>query len=200
MTMNDIFSQNIIQLTDRYALSIAMLTASALLLVGIILYLNRRKVKHHWLNLKTRYCLNRLGFKQITNLKCPDGLGHHFTIDRLILRHDGITLLVYKRFPGKIFCADKIDDWTQMMGQRSFRFKNPLYDLDYQIKAVSACVPNVPVNGFLFFDHLTEFPRGHPERIIHLKKIPEELKRSKPDKVDKSVMSAWKKLRLMAKG
>ncbi len=198
--MNDIFSQNIIQLTDRYALSIAMLTASALLLVGIILYLNRRKVKHHWLNLKTRYCLNRLGFKQITNLKCPDGLGHHFTIDRLILRHDGITLLVYKRYPGKIFCADKINDWTQMIGQRSFRFKNPLYDLDYQIKAVSACVPNVAVNGFLFFDHLTEFPIGHPERIIYLKNIPEELKRSKLHKVQKSVMSAWKKLLLVSKG
>ena len=188
------------QITERYALPIALLIALAALLLVIILYLNRKKVKHHWLNLKTRYCLNRLGFKQITHLKCPDGLGHHFTIDRLILRHDGITLLVYKRFPGKIFCADKIDDWTQMMGQRSFRFKNPLYDLDYQIKAVSACIPNVPVNGYLFFDHLTEFPRGHPERIIYLKKIPEELKRSKHDKVEKTVMSAWKKLLLMAKG
>lgn len=200
MTMSDIFSQNIIQITDRYTLPVALLTALVLLLPGIMLYLNRRKVKHHWLNLKTRYCLNRLGFKQIINFQCPDGLGHHFTIDRLILRHDGITLLVYKRFPGKIFCADKIDNWTQMMGQRSFRFKNPLYDLDYQIKAVSACVPNVMVNGYLFFDHLSEFPKGHPERIIHLKKIPEELKRSKLDKVDKSVMSAWKKLLLIAKG
>ncbi len=192
--MSDI-PQDIIQLIDRYALPMVLL----MLIFAIIIYLSRRKIKQSWLNLKTRYCLNRLGFKQIANLKCPDGLGHHFIIDRLILRHDGITLLIYKRFPGKIFCADQIDDWTQMLGNKSYRFKNPLYDLDYQIKAVSACVPNVPVNGFLFFDHLTEFPKGHPDRIIHLKKIPEELKRNKHDEVKTPVMAAWKNLLLMKK-
>jgi hypothetical protein len=193
--MSDI-PQDIIQLIDSYALPMVLL----MLIFAIIIYLSRRKIKQSWLNLKTRYCLNRLGFKQISNLKCPDGLGHHFIIDRLILRHDGITLLIYKRFPGKIFCADQIDDWTQMLGNKSYRFKNPLYDLDCQIKAVSACVPNVPINGFLFFDHLTEFPKGHPDRIIHLKKIPEELKRNKHDEVKTSVMAAWKQILLMEKG
>ncbi len=195
MDMSDI-SQDVIQITGHYALPITLV----LLAFAIIIYLNRRKIKHSWLNFKTRSCLNRLGFKQISNLKCPDGLGHHFIIDRLILRHDGITLLIYKRYPGKIFCADQIDDWTQMLGNKSYRFKNPLSDLDYQVKAVSACVPKVPVNGFLFFDHLTEFPKGHPDRIIHLKKIPEELKRDKHHEVQTPVMAAWKNLLLMAKG
>ena len=193
--MGDI-PQDIIQLIDSYALPMVLL----MLIFAILIYLSRRKIKHGWLNLKTRYCLNRLGIKQISNFKCPDGLGHHFILDRLILRHDGITLLIYKRFPGKIFCADEIDDWTQMLGNKSYRFKNPLYDLDCQIKAVSACVPNVAINGFLFFDHLTEFPKGHPDRIIHLKKIPEELKRNKHDEVQTPVMAAWKNLQLMAKG
>jgi len=192
--MSDI-PQDIIQLIDRYALPMVLL----MLIFAIIIYLSRRKIKQSWLNFKTRYCLNRLGIKQISNLKCPDGLGHHFIIDWLILRHDGITLLIYKRFPGKIFCADEIDDWTQMLGNKSYRFKNPLYDLDCQVKAVSACVPNVAINGFLFFDHLTEFPKGHPDRIIHLKKIPEELKRNKHDEVKTSVMTAWKQILLMEK-
>ena len=126
--------QNITQILDRYALLLAL----ALLLFIIIIFLNRKNIKRIWLNYKTRYRLNRLGSKQISNFKCPDGLGHYFNIDHLILRNDGITLLMYKRYPGKIFCADKINDWTQMLGQKSFRFKNPLYDLDTQIKAVSA--------------------------------------------------------------
>jgi hypothetical protein len=193
MIMSDI-SQDIIQL-DSYGLPIAMV----LLAFAIIFYLSRRKIKLHWSNFKTRYFLNHLGFKQISRFRCPDGLGRYFIIDRLILRHDGITLLVYKPYPGKIFCADQIDNWTQMLGNKSCRFKNPLYDLDYQVKAVSACVPKVPVNGFLFFDQLTEFPKGHPERVIHLKKIPEELKRNKHEKVKPSVMSAWEKLSLMTK-
>lgn len=192
--MND-FSQDISQITDHYALAVIC----SLLAFAIIIYLGRKKIRQTWLNLKTRYRLNRLGVQQISNLQCPDGLGHHFTIDRLILRHDGMTLLQYKRYPGKIFCADQIDDWTQMLGTKSYRFKNPLYDLDYQIKAVSACVPEVPVNGYLFFDHLTEFPKGHPDRIIHLQILPAELKRGKKSDVNKSVMSAWNNLLTMVK-
>mgnify|MGYP000672060310 CR=1 FL=1 len=192
MTINDIF-QTVNLIIEPYAFSVALVIS----LLAVVL-LNRRKIKHIWLNFKTRYRLNRLGFKQKTNFQWPDGLGNYFTIDRLILRHDGITLLVYKQYPGKIFCADNIDDWTQMLGQKSYRFKNPLGDLDCQIKAISACIPNVPVNGFLFFDQLAEFPKGHPDRVIYLKKIPEELRRDKNLDVEESVLSAWKQLLTMS--
>jgi len=192
MTINDIF-QTVNLIIEPYAFSVALVIS----LLAVVL-LNRRKIKHIWLNFKTRYRLNRLGFKQKTNFQWPDGLGNYFTIDRLILRHDGITLLVYKQYPGKIFCADNIDDWTQMLGQKSYRFKNPLGDLDCQIQAISACIPNVPVNGFLFFDQLAEFPKGHPDRVIYLKKIPEELRRDKNLEVEESVLSAWKQLLTMS--
>lgn len=193
MNIKDIF-----QLDNEVISQYGLYTAVALLVVAVILILNRRKINHIWLNVKTRYKLKRLGYKQISNFQCPDGLGHYFTIDRLILRHAGITLVVSKQYPGKIFCADNIDDWTQMLGLKSYRFKNPLDDLDYQIKAISALIPGVPVNGFLFFDHQATFPKGHPERVIYLDKIPDELKRSNNVKVETSVMSAWKQLTSIA--
>jgi len=185
--MSDIF-QKIFQTMNDYGLPITLV----LLLSVFIVFLNRRKIRQRWLNLKMHHRLNRLGVKQISCFKCPDGLGDHFIIDRLILRRDGISLLVFKCYPGKIFCADQIDDWTQMVGKKSYRFTNPLYELECQIKAVSACVPDVPVDGFLFFDHLTEFPKGHPDRVIHLKNIPQQLVRNKQDKVEASVMAAGK--------
>lgn len=193
--MNELY-QDIISVLDHYALPAGL----ALLVLAIIVFLSGRRIKQSWLNLKTRNNLNQLGNKQIADFQCPDGLGHYSTIDRLILRNNGITLLIYKRYPGKIFCGDQINDWIQMVGKRSYRFKNPLYDLDNQIKAVSACVPGITVNGFLFFDHLTEFPKGHSDRILRLNKIPEELERNKKDKVEASVMIAWKQLLQMAKG
>ncbi len=195
MINNDIFHV-VNDITGQYTYAIA----SVLILLVIIVFLNRRKIWHIWLNFKTRYCLNRLGFKQKTNFQWPDGLGHHFTVDRLILRHDGISLIVYKKYPGKIFCADNIDDWTQMLGKQSYRFKNPLGDLDCQINAISACIPDVPVDGFLFFDHLAEFPKGHPERVIYLNKIPDELRTDKKQGVEPSVMSAWKQLQSISQG
>jgi hypothetical protein len=195
MGTND-FSSVISQLSGNYAILIALIMT----VFAIVIFLNRKNIKNSWLNIKTRYRLNRLGHKQILKLHCPDGLGHQFTVDRLILRHDGLTLLMDMKYPGKIFCADNIDDWTQMLGQKSYRFKNPFYDLECQIAAVSAIVPGVPVNGFLFFDHHAAFPKGHPDRVIYLKNIPNALKQSKQHEVEPSVMSAWKKIRTMPHG
>ena len=181
-------------LLDNYALLITLLIALILAVLAVVIYLGRRNIEHAWLNIKTRYCLKHLGLKQISNLKCPDGLGSDFIIDRLVMRHDGISLIVFKQYPGTIFCADDIDQWTQMLAGKSYRFKNPLVDLDYQVKAVSACVEDVPVNGFLFFDPQAKFPKGHPDRVIHLDNIPEALKRNKQVKVQAAVETAWEKL------
>jgi hypothetical protein len=182
--------QNLAQFMEANAIFIIL----AIAVVVLIAYLSRKKIKSFWLNYKTSRCLKRLGIDQTSNIKWPDGLGHYFVIDRLILRKDGISVLNYNRYPGKIFCADAIDEWTQMIGQKSYRFKNPLHELDLQIKAISASVPDVPVDGFLFFDHLAEFPKGHPDRVIHPKKIPGVLISEKKDEADAAVRAAWDEL------
>ena len=189
MTTSDIYQYGI-SLPDHYALLIALF----LVALAVVMYLGRSNIKHAWLNIQTRYRLNRLGLKEISNFQFPDGLGNYFNIDRLIMRHDGISLLLVKQYPGSIFCAEDIDEWTQMLAGKSYRFKNPLIDLDYQVKAVSACVPGVTVNGFLFFDAQAEFPKGHPDRVIRSDSIPEALKRNKHLKVQASVETAWEKL------
>ena len=189
MTTDDIYQYGI-SLLDHYALLIIL----ALVALAIAIFMGRSSLSQAWLSLKTRHRLNRLGLKQISNFQCPDGLGNYFTIDRLVMRHDGISLLLFKQYPGSIFCADDIREWTQLLSGKSYRFKNPLIDLDYQIKAVSACIPGVPVNGFLFFDYQAEFPKGHPERVIRLDGIPESLKRNRQEKVKPAVESAWAKL------
>jgi len=189
MTTSDLYQYGI-SLLDQYALLIALLLAA----LAVVMYLGRRNIKQAWLNAQTRYRLNRLGLKEISNFQFPDGLGNYFNIDRLVMRHDGISLLLVKQYPGSIFCADDIDEWAQMLAGKSYRFKNPLIDLDYQIKAVSAYVPGVPVNGFLFFDTQAKFPKGHPDRVIRFDSIPEGLKRNKSLKVQASVESAWEKL------
>lgn len=189
MTTSDIYQFGI-SILDQYALLIGLI----LVVLAIIIYLGHSRIKHTWLNFQTRSRLNSLGLKQISNIQCPDGLGHYFTIDRLVMRQDGISLLLFKQYPGVIYCADDIDEWTQMLAGKSYRFKNPLVDLDYQVKAISACIPDVEVNGYLLFDHGAEFPKGHPDRVIHLDKIPEALQRDKQHKVQASVESAWEKL------
>jgi hypothetical protein len=190
MSNIDIF-QSVSQEMGQYALPAAVVLA----LFVIVFFLFRREIRTTWLDIKTRMRLNRLGLQQICNYEFPDGLGHHFTVDRLLMRPDGISLLVYKQFPGSIFCADHITEWIQMLGGKSYRFKNPLVDLDQQIKAISACIPDVPVNGYVFFDHHARFPKGHPDRVIRLDNIPQSLKRDKKNKAQASVVAAWEHLK-----
>ena len=188
------FNQALTVLQDHVILLIAL----SLVILALFVFLNRKAINHLRLKLRTRFCLNHLGLKQIVNFSFPDGLGNHSTVDRLIMRQDGISLLVFKQYPGSIFCADDIDEWTQLLVGKSYRFKNPLVDLDYQIKAVSAIVPDVPVNGFLFFDHQARFPKGCPERVISLDSVPESLKRDRKVKAQASVVSAWETLRAIS--
>lgn len=194
MNISELY-QTIIQQINDHALTIA----ASLMVFVFIVYLSRKVISRWWFIFKNRYRLNHLGVKHLSNVQWPDGLGYYFTVDRLILRPDGITVLMYKQYPGKIFCADNIDDWTQMLGQKSFKFKNPFYDLDCQVSAIQSCIPNIPVNGFIFFDYTAEFPKGHPDRVIHHKSIPEILKRHKKRDVEVDVMSAWKKLKEVVK-
>lgn len=188
MNTSDIL-QTITPIIEQYVIYI---TAFAIAI--IVIYLSRKKIKHHWLNFKVRRYLGHLGIKQLSDVKWPDGLDHYFTIDRLIMRNDGISILMYMRYPGKIFCADNIEEWTQMIGQRSYPFKNPFSELNYQINALSESVPDIPVNGYVFFDFLSEFPKGHPDRVIHYKEIPKGLKRDKENNAQKNVLAAWEKL------
>ncbi len=118
-------SQILNQPVEHYVLPLGLFIL-VLVLVLVFVVVKRKSLVHGWLNLKTRRRLNRLGYAQISKLQCPDGLGYHFVIDRLILRHDGITVLMFKKYPGKIFCADDIDDWTQMVGQKKLSFQKSI--------------------------------------------------------------------------
>jgi len=189
MNISDSF-QSITNDINQYALLVVLFLA----VFAIVIILNRGAIRQSWLNIKTRSCLNRLGLKNISNFRCPDGLGDNFVIDRLLMRPDGISVIVFKQYPGIIFCADNIDEWSQILEGKSYKFKNPLIDLEHQVNAVSACIPGVPVNGYLFFDHQALFPKGHPERVIQLNSIPQSLKRDKRASVETSIKSAWEKL------
>ena len=165
-----------------------------LLLAGaLLLWINRQRLYKWWLGFTTRRCLNHLGLEQLTAVQCPDGLDGQFKIDRLLLRHDGISVLIEKRYAGRIFAGDGIDRWTQMLGQRSYSFRNPLHELELQVKAVAACFPGIEVDGYLFFDHSATFPRDRPQRVIHPQHIPDALKRNHRHRIDPSVVQAWKR-------
>jgi hypothetical protein len=160
----------------------------------MVLTVGNNVLKRIWTGFKTRRGLRRAGIKQYRDFHCPDGVGGQYKVDLLILRPDGISVLMYMRYEGNIFCGENIDQWTQLLGGKSYSFTNPLMMLDYQVAAVKALVPGIDVDGYLFFDHRAYFPKGKAERVIQLDNMPDSLLK-RGERPDDKLMSVWKKLR-----
>jgi hypothetical protein len=172
---------------------------AAVVAVIILLMLFSKRLSEYFSGRKVRRQLRKMGVRQLRNVSCPDGLGHSFVIDYLVLCPDGISLVMYKPYAGIIYCAEKIELWTQMLGNKSYRFPNPLPELDYQLKSVASCVPGVQVKAYLFFDEQASFPKGQPVQVIQSGSMPESLLCGKKATVTAGVKDAWQKLTTMTK-
>jgi len=170
----------------------------ALLIIGVavllILYLNRHRLQLRLREWRLQRCLKRIGCEQIRDLVCADGLDGFYTIDRLALVGDAILLISYKAHVGNIYCAEKISEWTQVIGRKSFKFDNPLFEIENQLIALKAIVGNVPLRGYLFFGQGATFPKGHPDAVLQPGTVPENYLRGHIDTVTPPIRDAWARL------
>ena len=167
------------------------------LAVAIILILNRKRLLTAFGEWRIQRILNRIGSEQIRNLVCPDGLDGYYELDRLALTDDAILLITYKPYSGIIYCAERISQWTQLVEQKSFKFDNPLFDLDNQLTALRLLTGNVPLHGYLFFNHSAVFPKGHPGAVLHPDNIPERYLAANCHPVNPEIKAAWETLKTL---
>ena len=181
-------------LANKPVLSVAILV----LAIFFILFINRRKLGIRWLEWRSHRRLNQIGIKQIKNVICTDELDGNFKIDRLVMLHNSILLVAFKPYSGYIYCADRIPEWTQVVDQKSYKFSNPLYELENQVIAIRNIVPNVSIRGVLFFDHSAEFPKGHPDSVMYPGNIPAHLLRSNCPEPLPGILQSWQELLKLA--
>ena len=169
----------------------------AILAFLLLVALNWRRLASAWREWRIRRLLDQIGHEQIRDLRCPDGLDGHHLIERLALATDSILLIVYKRFSGKIYCAEQIDEWTQMVGRKSFKFPNPLFELDYQLTSLRLQSGSESLEGFIFFDAGASFPKGHPDQVWHPGNIPPSLLREHCPPPNAQIQAAWDRLKAL---
>lgn len=173
------------------AVAIAIVVIALLL----ILFVNRRRLLerlHEW---QIQRCLDQIGGEQIRDLKCADGLDGYYTIDRLALTDDAILLISYKPFGGIIYCAERISEWTQVIGQKSFKFDNPLFELENQLTSLRLLTGSAPLRGYLFFNRRAVFPKGHPDAVLTPDTIPESVLGANLTAPNAETRAAWDRLK-----
>ena len=173
----------------------ALLIAIIVIGIGLLWFLNRKNIAARWREWRIQHSLNQVGCEQIRNLTCPDGLDGYYTIDRLALVQDAILLISYRPYSGNIYCAERIAEWTQVIGQKSFKFPNPLFELDNQITALKILTGNATLRGYLFFNHSTVFPKGHPPAVLHPDNIPQQYLREHCATSSADLKATWEAIK-----
>ena len=174
--------------------------AVTLLALALLLLLNRKRIAGRMAQWRVQRCLDQIGLEQIRYLVCADGLDGFYTIDRLALVADAILVISYKPYGGNIYCAERISEWTQVIGQKSFKFENPLFELENQLTSVRMITGKVPLRGYLFFDQHATFPKGHPDSVLHLDNIPSSYSTQNANSPGAEIRAAWEALKAHQSG
>jgi hypothetical protein len=165
------------------------------LALASILFLNRKRLLVWLREWRIQRCLARIGCEQIRDLVCDDGLEGQYVIDRLALTRDAILVISYKPYVGNIYCAEHISDWTQVVGRQSFKFENPLFELENQLTALRLLIGSAPLRAYLFFNRSAEFPKGHPQSVLNPENIPTDLLSPDCTSLAPEIRAAWELLK-----
>ncbi|MDX1572662.1 MAG: nuclease-related domain-containing protein [Methylophaga sp.] len=147
----------------------------ALLLLLTTWLLFRLKARRQSANYRIHKILKPHQFAEARQLIIPDGIGGLLEIEHLVMLKQG--LLIMHRFPlsGHLYGAEKIDQWTQLVDGRSYKFANPLMHLLHVQQSLSLLAPKVPIYTHVVFSGHCNFPKGKPDKVSLLSTLENDL-------------------------
>lgn len=148
-------------------------------------YLDARRIQR---------AIHALGARVASDITLADGVDGTVYVDYLVMTPRYLLVVLVKRYPGAIFGGERIEQWAQVMREGSFKFPNPLAELQDVVSAVRAQLPNVPVKGAVLFDQDSVFPKGKPEGVLHVPDIDPRSRRTQLSDVPEDLQRAWSQL------
>ncbi|MCG6887554.1 MAG: NERD domain-containing protein [Proteobacteria bacterium] len=139
--------------------------------------------------------IRKLGQASLHNVIIPDGIGGTVFLEHVVLHPIGIIVIQVRRYRGAVFAADKIDTWTQVLGKRSYKFPNPLRELEATLLAVRNLTPDVTLEGRLLVTREAIFPKGRPDSIINFSEAKQQWGITRNGPVTAALKTAWENLR-----
>lgn len=173
---------------------------SALLLLLLTLIVIRRRKKNRLGIRKLDLALQELRKDEMKAIIIPDGIGGLLEVERLILMEQGLLIIESYPMTGHLFGAEKIDQWTQIIDGRSFKFANPLRQINNARHAIQALAPKVPIFCRVVFTDNSNFPKGKPDDVSVLSSLENDLQPIKNKaKMPDLASLAWERIRRIAR-
>jgi hypothetical protein len=169
-----------------------------------------RKSKHQR---HARKVVESLGVKYLHDVVLPDGVDGLVFIDYLLLVPTGFVVLNTEHSKGHIFGGEAVDQWSQVINNRTYKFNNPLYanqtacqavlwNLQHNIESEnSSATPDWQVHGWVAFSNAGNFPKGIPAHVSMIDELKTNLAPLLDDKVlnnnnaiEENQLRAWDSL------
>jgi len=149
-------------------------------------------------NLYDRYqvgrAIKRLGTDSMSNVVLSDGIDGHVFVEHLVLTPSKVLVVTVRRYPGAIFAAKNMDMWAQVTDGGSYKFPNPLHEIETATAAVKSHVPGAVVNGIILFGRDSTFPKGKPDGVMHISEITKLPAPDRDSAIAEPVRKAWQHL------
>ncbi|MDH5600879.1 MAG: NERD domain-containing protein [Gammaproteobacteria bacterium] len=163
-----------------------------LVLVGMLL--QKAWIKEYISGWKLKHLLRNIGADSLHNVIIHDEMDGKIFIENLILMPDRILILGVKKYKGLIFAADNIDLWTQVIGNKSYKFDNPLRQLESDALTLNSKIENSKIQEKVLFIHGAEFPKGKPENVLEIMEVSAWRNTSAHTDIPGPLLADWKKL------
>jgi hypothetical protein len=177
--------------------SILLIVAIFTVIILILLLINSRKVSP---SRQMAAILKPYILDEIKDIIVPDGIGGLLEIEHLILMKQGLLLIETYPMSGNMFGAETIDQWTQLIDGRSYKFANPLRHIRTSRQALMILAPNIPIFCRVVFNADSIFPKGKPDEVSVLSSLSDDLLniQSSTVKMDQS-SEVWQRIMRIAR-
>ena len=163
-----------------------------LVIMGVLL--QRAWIKEYIAERKLKRLLRSIGVDSLHNVIIKDDIDGNIFIENLILMPDRIVIIGVKKYKGVIFAADSIDLWTQVVGNKSYKFENPLRQLETDVLTLKSKVEHSEIEERVLFVNGAEFPKGKPANVLDITEISNWRDSISQAVVPKEIQADWEKI------
>ena len=174
-------------------MTVIIVAAIALILLLAIVVLSK-PLRNFVDQIRVSRAIKRMGTESMSNVVLSDGMDGHVFIEHLVLTPTEVLVVTVRRYPGAIFAAENMDMWAQVTDGGSYKFPNPLHEIETATAAVKSHLPDAAVSGIILFGRDSTFPKGKPDGVIHISEITKSLTPGRDSVVSEPVKKAWARL------
>ena len=177
---------------EEYTTIIIAVVVALILLLGV--FVLSKPLRNLFDRLRVSRAIKRLGTTSMSNVVLSDGMEGHVFIEHLVLTPSKVLVVSVRRYSGAIFAAENMDMWAQVTDSGSFKFPNPLHEIQTAMSALKSHLPDTPISGIILFGRDSTFPKGKPDGVMHISEIARISAPAEGAPLSAPIQRAWERL------